>query len=398
VGNGGLWGLRAGLVASYNRKGGGRGAAGSCGCKTESAGHAKGALGMMAARKNVTDRALRYRAVANMPDCERRCHFCGKPHTSNAQGKSIEVAHINGHEEDTEPSNLSWTCRSCNVEMANGLRKAGRGRATRQYNPPGGATSLAQYLTAIMSMKGLSSGMSVPAAVEMIHETSHAKRSQFANEIWEKRRARGNPFAVAALSQIPAVASLEGVAEKGYNRLLRTKSKKRNPRNPADGAAEMSEKFHGRPVLETVIVEESVHYHTHLAELGTLEKLVVKASNKDAGIVELEDFAGALLCSNEDGTHLYVRGGDQSVPLEEFSLEGNHDFEDLGEVLEIRYYTVKEHLGSQGGEADYYHEFGEDDKANGDKPRRPRLRYSTRDKLLSFTGGGYEVLAEGIAN
>lgn len=173
---------------------------------------------------------------------------------------------------------------------------------------------------------------------------------------------------------------------------------KLNPRNPAAGAEAMSERFHGRPVLETLIVEESVHYHSHLAELGTLEKLVVKAANKDAGIVDLENFGGALLCCNEDGTQLYVRGGDQSIDLAEFAIHGTHDFEDLGEVLEIRYYTVKEHLGKQGGEAEFYHHFGEEDKANGDRPRRPRLRYSTRDSMFSFVGGAYTIEAEGISN
>jgi hypothetical protein len=54
-----------------------------------------------------------------------------------------------------------------------------------------GATSLGQWLTAVMSMKGQSTEMTVPAAVEMIRATPPARRSEFANEIWAKRRERG---------------------------------------------------------------------------------------------------------------------------------------------------------------------------------------------------------------
>jgi hypothetical protein len=42
-----------------------------------------------------------------------------------------------------------------------------------------------------MSMKGESDAMSVPAAVEMIWATSPTKRSEFAREIWARRRERG---------------------------------------------------------------------------------------------------------------------------------------------------------------------------------------------------------------
>jgi hypothetical protein len=42
-----------------------------------------------------------------------------------------------------------------------------------------------------MSMKGESQEMTVPAAVEMIRATPPARRSEFASEIWAKRRERG---------------------------------------------------------------------------------------------------------------------------------------------------------------------------------------------------------------
>ena len=99
---------------------------------------------------------------------------------------------MDGHEENTARYNLVWTCRSCNVLCANALRRAGIGRKTRQYNPASaGATSLGQWLTAVTSMKGESSDMTVQDAVAMIHATAPVKRSAFAKEIWRLRRAHG---------------------------------------------------------------------------------------------------------------------------------------------------------------------------------------------------------------
>jgi hypothetical protein len=72
------------------------------------------------------------------------------------------------------------------------FKKLKLGRRTRQFNPEAqGAKNLGQWLTALFSMKGQSTEMSVPAAVEMIRATSPAKRSEFAREIWDRRRQHG---------------------------------------------------------------------------------------------------------------------------------------------------------------------------------------------------------------
>jgi hypothetical protein len=113
--------------------------------------------------------------------------------------QNVEVGHVNGYEEDSEPANLIWNCRRCNVLSANRLRKAGIGRLTRQYNTASeGAKTLAQWLTAVMSMKGESDVMPVASAVEMIHATPPARRSAFATDIWSKRRERGTDRGDAA--------------------------------------------------------------------------------------------------------------------------------------------------------------------------------------------------------
>jgi len=135
-------------------------------------------------RRNVTDRALRYRANRYPPPGPLICALCGSK-------RKIEVGHVNGHEEDSSPDNLFWTCRPCNVRCGNTLRRAGIGRLTRQYNPASGAENLGQWMNAVMSMKVDGGTMTVADAVAMVRATPPGDRSRFAREIWARRRKRG---------------------------------------------------------------------------------------------------------------------------------------------------------------------------------------------------------------
>lgn len=409
----------------------------------------------MAARAHITDRALRYRANRLIPNHAKVCAFCGVKN-------GLEVGHVGGDESDEAPENLTWTCRACNVIAGNTLRSFGIGRLTHQYNPAksGGASNVGEWIQAVGAItphtdrgdRGLASTMSVSEAVAMIRATPHSKRSQFAAQLRKHQRTRAreryNPSwtgdeddllqqaktarTAAELGRLfryaekHGIFSLEAAVRDRVKQLgLKPKDFRENPgivplglydlaaldaagkgifkklhngrRNPMDAATEQYESFHGRPSEKIVEVVEDVHYHSALAQLGALRQLRVKAA--DGTTVYLANFgADCLLCSNEDGTQLYIRGGDQEVDLAQFGIDSPHDFEDLGEVKQIRYYTTKDHLGSEGGEAEYYHNFGEEDVERGQKARRPRLRYSTRDKLLSFVGGAYVVKPEGIAN
>jgi hypothetical protein len=133
----------------------------------------------------VSDRALRYRSRQCVAPGPRICVFCGS--TAN-----VEVHHINGFEEDTDPINLAWACRSCNVRAGIAMKRAGLGRKIRQFNPQSqGAKSLGQWLTAVLSMKGESDAMDTAAAVDMIRATPPERRSEFARRIWGIRRSRG---------------------------------------------------------------------------------------------------------------------------------------------------------------------------------------------------------------
>lgn len=106
----------------------------------------------------MTDRALRYRANGCPPPGEKICCLC-------ASRRNVEVGHLDGYEENTAPENLIWNCRACNTKLGVVYKRLGIGRRTRQDNRSSkGATSLAQSLTHVMSMKGESDVMTVPAA------------------------------------------------------------------------------------------------------------------------------------------------------------------------------------------------------------------------------------------
>jgi len=65
--------------------------------------------------------------------------------------------------------------------------------------------NVGQWLAAVLSIKGESDAMTVPAAVEVIRATPPERRSAYAVEIWRKRRERGdrpgNPTGVATLER-----------------------------------------------------------------------------------------------------------------------------------------------------------------------------------------------------
>ncbi len=104
--------------------------------------------------------------------------------------RHVELGHLDGHEENSAPENLIWNCRACNTFLGVVFKHLGMGRRTRQFNPGEGAKSHGQWLTAVMSMKGESDAMTVPAAVLMIRATPPAKRSEFGKEIWRIRQKR----------------------------------------------------------------------------------------------------------------------------------------------------------------------------------------------------------------
>jgi hypothetical protein len=75
------------------------------------------------------------------------------------------------------------------VKVGAVLRTFGLGRLTRQFNPGSqqGARTLGQWITAVQSLRG-ESRMDPAAAIAMVHATPAQRRSEFALEIWRRRR------------------------------------------------------------------------------------------------------------------------------------------------------------------------------------------------------------------
>ena len=183
----------------------------------------------MGALQNITDRALRYRAQNAIPPGEKRCVFCGgKPKASKSR-PGLEVAHLDGHEENNSPDNLAWTCRPCNVLVGNALRKAGMGRKTVQFNPTksGGAANVGEWVQAVGAIGfiprkgakyagsnyGISSAMSASDAVAMVKATPHNRRVKFAAQL-----RRHNPFFSPSLRASDMTPAHGGIAKHSAGR------------------------------------------------------------------------------------------------------------------------------------------------------------------------------------
>lgn len=182
--------------------------------------------------------------------------------------------------------------------------------------------------------------------------------------------------------------------------------------NPAGAAAEAFKRFHGREAREFVTVTKKIHRHGNLWSLGTLRMLKIRTERGQT--VKLSGFKGAYLAANEQAfgdlsetgranlTQLYVEGGDQSVDLKSFGIDPDraHEVETLGKAIVIDYHTVKVHLGGEGGDAIYRHKFRTTREGDREVTLRvakfPDVIYRVLDQQLEFSGGSYEIRAEGI--
>jgi len=99
------------------------------------------------------------------------------------------------------------------------------------------------------------------------------------------------------------------------------------------------------------------------------------------------DTGPTLLCSNEDGTQLSFKGGDQSLDLNRLGITGSEAEKELvyvGHVTHITYHTRKQ-FGKKPEEFDYVHRMGED---GGEEPI---LNYDRINKRLLLSGGTYNI-------
>jgi hypothetical protein len=196
-------------------------------------------------------------------------------------------------------------------------------------------------------------------------------------------KKKWTPAARAAFAKKMAAARAAKGGKKKTRHAKRTKSAKKR-RNPESSAVAAYIDTHGKPPGKTVTVDTPKKYHSVLAGMGKLESIIFAG-----GPVKSIDFGkGTYLAMNERRTQLFIVGGDQSVCLKDFGISPVHETEVLGEVREVVYFTEKTHLiEKDGGKGPYGHKF---------KSPLPVLVYDTRNKLLSFAGGGYTIPSEGI--
>lgn len=132
----------------------------------------------MKQRRNLTDRAKRYRAQRNKPAGPKLCAFC-------ARRRNIDVDHIDGDETDSSPENLMYLCRPCNTTKGIVQARNRIGIRTRQYNPA--RVTFAQWKRAARVLLGAPG--SAADATAVIKATTPDQRAKFAAEI-----AADNPF------------------------------------------------------------------------------------------------------------------------------------------------------------------------------------------------------------
>src|ERR1017187_1528594 len=173
---------------------------------------------------------------------------------------------------------------------------------------------------------------------------------------------RSHRSAAGDFADVPMQSQFRGGKNEPLKAGFRENRRKRGKCNPSaeyQSALEASEEFHGTDASEHFEVTTEVFEHDNLADLGELVSMDIASVN--GGVVKLSGFEGARLAAAPKGYpfQLFVEGGDQSVDLKEFGITKPHELEVLGKLKRIKYYTVKHHLGKDGGEANYVHKLGE---------------------------------------
>lgn len=179
---------------------------------------------------------------------------------------------------------------------------------TKRANP---AVSAAQYGMAQAVLSGASTGMPVGVARELVEKTSPAMRRKFAKELAHNpvtyilegiHRISGRKVVLQSgddptvLEQYKPYFERETLAQyyvntphsgfandqrPVYKDIKIVKRKRRT--NPESDAASMYESFHGTPSTGELVIQDQIHYHGNLAELGVLCGLKVR-------VVTGEDF------------------------------------------------------------------------------------------------------------
>jgi hypothetical protein len=267
-----------------------------------------------------------------------------------------------------------------------GLKGAKVSRAFEKKNP---AKSAAQYRLAQAVLAGTArqQSMTKKAAQEIISKTPPKLRAQF-------MRVTGG--------------TVNGVRARNPEELGRK----------AKLAAELSEKFHGRPADEFERVIEYEHVDTDKAKLGDLVRLVIDTptgkvftlnfSQRPRDVVRLATRPIKNEKGEVIGKQLYFVGGDQEVNLKAMGMGGPEWVRDRMELGRLHHFPKKANEGSIVYRTkkqmhnlkltDYWHRAGEESVGKVGQAALPLVIYDHRNKHLELAGGQYYVDAPGIIN
>jgi len=275
----------------------------------------------------------------------------------------------------------------------------------------GGVTgSRAGWLKASGKIKEFPSREAAEREAAHLSDTMKSPTARFrytverANPTMAKKPADRGAAKTKALYGAAKSLAKYGLGPVGWTMLNKGKRKKRNPGSTAEEAYEA---FHGRApegLIEFYTRHKRPGKTSAIGELVSLSVRIPKervSGSASERTVDLSDFGEAWLTENPKMNQLYIEGGDQSVDLSTFGLSDSdpHEFEYLGDLVKCVYYTTKDHLGAEGGDADYRHTFGKKERLLGlgtAKTELIRVGYHVPDEQLVLFGGGYEILPEGI--
>jgi hypothetical protein len=338
--------------------------------------------------------------------------------------RNLVVDHIDGFEENTKQSNLRWLCKSCNTGMGIKMKREGKGRRTRQFNPiptliTAGLKEVASSLfggkekkrkrniwpfgkeqllgsrsysarEALEKKRGKRvSRVSEKAAKKKAREEDDSRlRGKLADRDIESKLAahyakggtlkeflQSNPGYKLEYYNIPSNKWMEvkvyptlKQAERKVESLTKRhkfdKDKVRvvqvNPGTIKD-AESLSRKWHGRePETETEI-EEIERYSENVAELGDLEELGILAADLQSRFSIFFKKDRPKLCASDEHNLEFI-GGDQSLKDTPQGVEREgKQLVPLGYIIQIVYVADKHHLqDSNGSKESYEHFFGEE--------------------------------------
>jgi len=222
---------------------------------------------------------------------------------------------------------------------------------------------------------------------------------------------QASTYAQKRLAEVAKNPSPLKKAGKAVKRLL---AKVQGKRNPDNLAAEQYEIFHGLPSPEVLEYREKVHVHKHLWAAGTLVALEVANLAGDRVMVlrapdpDHVDFNDVVMACFDEGSpdengklvckQLYLRGGDQSIPLDELMEEFGMNEDDvrdnmvIGNIRKITYRTFKNFESDGEKPIDFWHPTGKEHA----KGVLPILVYRPLDPSMEVVGGRMKIAPKSL--